>query len=61
MISQVEIYSAFTIHSLQRLGSRPVTEGNAGYRKPPYRKNYQSTTVKLYGVKPIFAGSSGIK
>lgn len=60
MIRQVEIYTVFSIHSLQIPGSRQAIEVNAGYRTTILLENY-STTVKIYGINSIFTGSTGIK
>lgn len=60
MISQVEIYTVFSIHSLQIPGSRQAIEVSAGYRTTTLLENY-STTVKMYGVNSIFTGSTGTK
>lgn len=60
MISQVEIYPVFSIHSLQTPGSSQAIEVSAGYRITTLLENY-STTIKLYGVNSIFTGSTGTK
>lgn len=65
LISQVEIYSqrVFSIHSLQILRSKQVTEVSAGYEITMLLKNYQASTtvIKLHGMKLIFAESTGRK